>query len=112
MGDTIFYSAAALFFFCLCLESWTSFKVIRGSKKDHPALWKHSGEPTLMSNGDLISAWPLVKYYRNREYLAIEDPDGIAFAEKMRGPFINTYYSAAITVIIFLLALLFGKLLS
>jgi hypothetical protein len=83
------------------MESVTSWIFIRGSKKHHPVLWEHAGEPTLMGNGDMISAWPLNKYLMNRKYTELTDPDAIAYAEKNRLPFVVTYFGACISVIAF-----------
>lgn len=97
---------AALFFVIgLCLESVTSWIAIRGTRKHHPELWTHSGQPTLLGNGDLTKAWPLVVYYRDRKYLEhvqregkhhspIVDENTLEFAEKLRGPLLYTYYAA------------------
>lgn len=83
---------------------------IRGSKKKHPELWIHAGEPTLMGNGDLIKAWPLNKYLMGRSYTEINSQAAIAFAERLRLPFVISYFSALVSVAIFLICLLvFGK---
>ena len=95
---------------CLTLESITSWMFIRGSKKKHPELWVHSGEPTLMGNGDLISAWPLNKYLIDRAYKEISSEAAIEFAERLRLPFILSYFSALISVALFFVCLfVFGK---
>jgi hypothetical protein len=77
-----FWMAFGAFFFFLILESITSWVFIRGSKKNHPILWKHAGQPTLMGNGDMISAWPLNKYLMQRKYQELNDIGAIAYAEK------------------------------
>lgn len=103
----------ALFVVPLIAESITSWIVIRGARKNHPRLWEHSGRPTLMGNGNLSQAWPLVRYYRDRGWLArqrphrdaprkegqrwiepITDPKDVAFAEKMRLPLVWSYWAA------------------
>jgi len=96
-----FWSAFGIFFFFLIMESVTSWIFIRGSKKHHNALWLHAGEPTLMGNGDMISAWPLNKYLMKRKYLELDEPLAVAFAEKNRLPFVITYFGACISVIVF-----------
>jgi len=104
-----FWSAFGVFSFFLILESITSWVFIRGSKKYHPVLWQHSGEPTLMGNSDMISAWPLNKYLMNRKYLEIADQSAIAYAEKNRLPFAITYFGACISAIAFFTVIyLFG----
>lgn len=96
---------AVIFFLGLTLESITSWKAIRGARKHHPKLWAHSGEPTLLGNGDLTKAWPLVKYYRDRMYRQeihrgetvlppVTDDAALAFAESVRAPLVYTYYFA------------------
>ena len=96
-----FWSAFGIFFFFLIMESVTSLIFIRGSKKRCPVLWQHAGEPTLMGNGDMISAWSLNKYLMKRKYLQIEEPSAIAFAEKNRLPFVITYFGACVSVVVF-----------
>lgn len=101
----------------LLLEGVTSWFAIRVAKKHYPDLWCHSGNPTLLGNGDLINAWPLVKYYRDRSYLqtaeyddeqipAIVDKKTIKFAEKLRVPLVATYFlawkSAAVAFALFI----------
>jgi hypothetical protein len=102
-----FWIAMGVFFFFLVLESVTSWIFIRGSKKHHPILWQHAGKPTLMGNGDMISAWPLNKYLMSRKYKEIEDSSAVAFAEKNRLPFVVTYFGACISVIVLLAVLYF-----
>ena len=96
-----FWSAFGIFFFFLIMESVTSWMFIRGSKKHHNALWLHAGEPTLIGNGDMISAWPLNKYLMKRKYLELDEPLAVAFAEKNRLPFVITYFGACISVVVF-----------
>lgn len=106
----IFWITFGVFAVCLVLESITSWVFIRGSKKKHPELWAHAGEPTLMGNGDLFNAWPLNKYLINRQYQEIESEEAKIFAEKVRLPFVLSYFSAAISVIVFFACLfIFGN---
>lgn len=105
----LFWISFTVFMICLIIESITSYIFIRRSKKKYPELWEHAGRPTLIGNGDLISAWPLNKYIKNREYLEISDVKAKEFAETIRAPHIYSYYSAGISVVIFLLvAAIFG----
>ena len=112
----------SLFFVPLVAESITSWRAIRTAQKRSPILWKHSGSPTLMGNGDLVSAWPLVKYYRDRAYFTsvtyddidlppIKDPEAIEFAEKLRRPLLLTYWAAWIGTGLFLVVLIGGGVL-
>lgn len=101
----IFWSTFALFGVCLILESITSWIFIRGSRKKHPVLWEHAGEPTLMGNGDLISAWPLNKYLMYKSYETVSCESAKAFAEKCRLPFVVSYFSAAVSVVVFFAAM-------
>lgn len=106
----IFWTTFGIFAICLILESITSWIFIRGSKKNHPELWVHAGEPTLMGNGDLVKAWPLNKYLIDRRYLEIKSEQAKLFAEKIRLPFVISYFSSVISVAIFFICLLiFGK---
>ncbi|NVJ96547.1 MAG: hypothetical protein HWE25_00245 [Alphaproteobacteria bacterium] len=105
-----FWIASGVFLGFLILESITSWIFIRGSKKKHPKLWSHAGKPTLMGNGDLISAWPLNKYLLQRKYAELGDQDAIAYAERNRLPFVVTYFAACLSVLVFFAVLfLFGS---
>ncbi len=106
----IFWTTFGLFAVCLTLESITSWIFIRGSKKKHPELWVHAGAPTVLGNGDLISAWPLNKYLMRKQYLEIGNEDAKEFAEKIRLPFVLSYFSALLSVVIFFVCLfVFGN---
>lgn len=101
----------------LALEGTTSWIAIRVAKKRHSELWVHSGKPTLLGNGDLMKAWPLVKYYHERTYLEtvqredqqlppVGDAGSIEFAERLRRPFLYTYFAGWVGGLICLLLLL------
>ena len=98
----IFWILFSIFTGSLILESVTSWIFIRGSKKNHPVLWRHAGKPTLLGNGDLINAWPLTQYLIHREYKDVENKEARHFADKIRLPFIITYFMALISVVVFL----------
>ena len=106
----------------LIAESVTSWRAIRTAEKRFPALWEHSGSPTLVANGDLMKAWPLVKYYRDRTYFdlvtydgidlpPIKDPQAIDFAEKLRRPLLLTYWAAWIGAGFFLVIFIGGGII-
>lgn len=105
-----FWITFGIFAVCLVLESITSWIFIRWSKKKYQELWKHAGKPTLMGNGDLVSAWSLNKYLIDRRYREIESEKAKNFAEKLRLPFVISYFAALLSVIIFLACFfIFGK---
>ncbi len=97
----MFWWVSALFFVCLIAESVTSWIFIRGSKKKHSVLWRHAGSPTLLGNGDLISAWPLVRYVFQRRYASIGDMGAVSFADALRIPMVASYVAAMASVIAF-----------
>lgn len=101
-------AAFGAFLAALLAESLTSWLFIRGSRRRHPALWRHAGCPTVMGNGDLISAWPLVRYVGRREYAALPDPAAVRFADGLRLPLVASYWATAASVAAFLAALLLG----
>ncbi|MCF6251092.1 MAG: hypothetical protein L3J75_07460 [Methylococcaceae bacterium] len=100
----IFWITFGVFGVCLIMEGITSWVFIRGSKKNHPELWQHAGEPTLMGNGDLISAWPLTKYLLSKQYTGLDNIEAKIFADKLRLPFVLSYFSAVISVMVFFIA--------
>ncbi len=101
----IFWGTFGVFMGCLIFESITSWMFIRGSKKNHPELWIHAGKPTLMGNGDLISAWTLNNYLIGRAYTEISSDAAIAFAERLRLPCILSYFSTLISVVVFFISI-------
>jgi hypothetical protein len=100
-----FLALAGIFFVAgLVLEKVTSWIAVRVTRKRHPELWVHSGHPTLLGNGDLMKAWPLVRYYRDRNYLIpvqlddqhlppVSDPEALKFAERLRTPLLYGYWA-------------------
>ena len=114
---TFVYASIATMLIGISLESATSWIAIRGARKNFPDLWERSGSPTLLGNGDLTKAWPLVRYYRGRLYLEhiqhgetrfapISDNDALNFAEKLRGPLLYTYYLAWFAAVVAFLLLM------
>ena len=107
-----FLAVSGVFFIAgLALEGITSWIAIRVARKRHPELWVHSGKPTLLGNGDLMKAWPLVRYYRDRAYLksirqdgqqfsAVKDVGSLEFAERVRTPLLYGYYAGWAGVLI------------
>ncbi|WP_375203472.1 hypothetical protein [Hyphococcus sp.] len=98
----LFWLSFLLFLACLIAESITSFVFIKDSKKRHPALWEHAGKPTLLGNGDLISAFPLIQYAQARRYESLADEKSIAFADRIRMPMVISYYAAVVSALIFI----------
>ena len=95
----------AAFVLFLIAESTTSWLFIQGSRKNHPTLWEHAGCPTLIGNGDLINAWPIVRYVSRRDYAAVSDQRSVAFADKLRLPFLVTYWAAMASAIALIITL-------
>jgi len=95
----MFWTIFAIFAVSLIAESVTSWLFIKGSQARHPSLWRHSGSPTLMGNGDLFNAWPLVRYVAQRRYAAVGEEESISFADKLRVPLVVSYFLAAVSAI-------------
>ena len=101
----LFAISLAGFFVSLTLESITSWIIIKGSKKKHPSLWKHAGRPTLLGNGDLMSAYPLIKYLWRRDYAELNDRAAVSYADRMLLPTVLTYASAVVFAVALFLSL-------
>jgi len=95
-----------LFLIGLCAESLTSFIFLRGLRKLHPQQWEHSGERTIWTDSDLISAWGTARYLQRRLYLGGGTRAGIAYCDRHRVAVVSTYWIAVVTVPVFLLSLL------
>jgi len=63
-----------------------------------------------MGNSNLVSAWPLNKCLMAKRYQELEDPDAQLFVEKMRLPFLLSYFLALFFAVVFGISfLIFGK---
>jgi hypothetical protein len=100
------WAIGGAFLILLIAESLTSWLFIRGSRTKHPSLWQHAGCPTLLGNGDLMSAWPLIRYVRRRDYAALPDGAAVAFADRMRMPMIISYWAALASAVALVASLL------
>jgi len=98
-----FAFAFTLFVICIGLESLTSWMFIKGSQRNYPELWEHAGMPTLLGNGDLISAYALIRYLWDRDYYSVGDNQAVAFADRMRVPAVASYATAWIACITLLI---------
>ena len=81
----------------LAAEGVTSYLFIRGLKK-HPVMRAFFGNPTLLSEGSLIDAYPTNKRLYTRDYLSCNDPDGIAFCDRHRLPMLVGYVLGMVCV--------------
>ncbi len=97
--------AAGVFLLCLCAESLTAYIFLRGLRKRHPAQWRHSGQRTVWTDMDLVSAWGTIRYLQRRQYRMSADSAGRAFCERHRLPVVASYWSAVVTVILFFASL-------
>ena len=94
----------------LAFESFENFFVwrfLRGLKKDHQRHWELGGRRTIWSDLFLFASWPTIRFLREREYLRLNDPDGITYCEKHRQPVIVSYFASVLGAIPFLVALMF-----
>lgn len=104
----MFWAAIGVFLVSLLAESVTSWMFIRGSKKRYPALWEHAGCPTIMGNGDLISAWPLIQYVTRKDYAAVSDGAAVSFADGIRMPMVASYWATVASAVAVAVTLLLG----
>ena len=95
----------SFFMVALLAESLTSFLFLRGLKKQHPLQWAHSGERTIWTDSDLISAWGTIRYLQRREYLGSGNATGIVFCARHRPFVISTYWAAVISFALFIVLL-------
>jgi hypothetical protein len=95
-----------VFIVALCAESWFSWRFLRGLKRNYEDLWVRSGKRTIWSDGDLISAYPTIKYLWNREYVPLSQASEVAFCESYRLPVVISWAAAGISVLAFFVSLL------
>ena len=62
----------------------------------------------MLGNGDLISAFPLIRYLQERRYEELADTAAVSFADRMRVPTVASYYAAVISVIPFFIAAIYA----
>jgi hypothetical protein len=96
-GVTVWLVTCGMFLLALCIESWFSWRFLRRLKHEFPRLWEISGRRTIWTDGDLISAWPTIRFLWRREYLATGTQEEIAFCESYRLPVILSWAAAGIT---------------
>ena len=102
----------ALIIFCILLlcESVTSWLFIRRARRQFPLLWEHAGRPTILTDGDLISAWHTNRYLLQRSYRVLDDPAARQFADRARLPVLVAYLGCWLGVIGFFASLaIFGR---
>jgi len=105
-----FWTSFGLFATFLVVESFWSWRFIRGSKKYHHVLWVHAGRPTLLGDGDLISAWGTNRYLLERRYRQLNDAAAEQFAERLRLPMLVGYFGSWLSLGAFFVCLaVFGK---
>lgn len=105
-----FWFSLSVFGLFLTVEGIASWVFIRRSRRLYPELWEHAGSPTLLGDGDLISAWPTNRYLLRRQYLQLDDATARNFAEKLRLPMLIGYFGSWAAVAGVLVSLLvFGK---
>lgn len=88
----------------LAAEGVTSYRFIQGLKK-HPVMRAFFGNPTLVSEGSLIDAYPTNKRLYTRDYLSCRDPGGIAFCDRHRLPMLVGYALGMFCIAVALLIL-------
>ncbi|WP_445426299.1 hypothetical protein [Alishewanella sp. HL-SH06] len=104
-------TAIALIYFLgmLVIGSAIQWTFLIKLKKHHPEQWQHAGTPTIISNGDLVKAWPTTKYLKQKLYKESNSSSGIKFCDLYRSPMIYGYFLTAISVPLFFASiLLFG----
>ncbi len=79
-----------LAFIALSAEGITSYRFIRGLKR-HRRMRAFFGNPTLLSEGSLIEAYPTNKMLYTYGYRACPDPGGIAFCDRHRIPVVTGF---------------------
>jgi hypothetical protein len=94
-----------VFIVALCAESWFSWRFLHGLKRDCSRLWVRSGKRTIWSDGDLISAYPTIKYLWNREYVPGSRDSEVAFCESYRLPVVVSWAAAGVSVLAFFVSL-------
>lgn len=55
-----------------------------------------------MGNGDLVSAWPLLRYVAQRRYASLDDNAAVSFAEQFRFPLLAAYAATLLSVLMIL----------
>ncbi len=73
----------AFVFVGLAAEGITSYLFIRGLRK-HRRMRQFFGDPTLLSEGSLVEAFPTNLLLCTQDYQACPDPGGIAFCDRHR----------------------------
>ncbi len=89
----------------LLLESITSWRFLRTLKSRYPELWAHTGYRTMWTDGNLIGAYPTIKYLSGRAYSDRQNPEEVSFCDSHRLPVVWSYRFAVLSVICFFAAM-------
>ena len=93
----------------MVISSIIQWSFLIGLRKKHKEQWIHAGSPTIWSDQSLMSAWPTVRYMKNKKYLDSYNELGIKFCHMYRVPFIFLYWSTVISFVLLMLSIfIFG----
>lgn len=82
------------------------YRFLRYLRINHAEIWEDVGCPTIWSDQSLTTAWPTIKYMRDRLYADINDLSGIQYCDKNRVRLQIWFWASAVTAVLFLICLL------
>lgn len=91
--------ALAVLVLAMCACSVVQFAFLRGLRNEHPAQWRHAGQPTMWTAQSLISAWPTISYLQRRAYRSSGNAAGIAFCDRYRAALLTGYWCTVVAVL-------------
>ncbi len=105
---TITTFVAAIVF--ILIESWFSWRYLQQLKRNYIRLWEESGRRTIWTDGDLISAWPTIRFLWTRGYEEnCSSDEEMQFFEKYRIPVVVSWALALVTALLSLASIfIFG----
>ncbi|MBL4619197.1 MAG: hypothetical protein JKX88_03745 [Marinicaulis sp.] len=106
-----FWPSFFIFLTALFVESYFSWKFLRGLRKNFPQMWCRLGKRTIWTDADLFSAWRTIRLLSGRKYLGLGSKAAEEFCEAYRIPVIASYYAALLGAFTFLTTVVVGSLL-
>ena len=96
-------TAIFLYVWVLIMISGTvyQYRFYKYLEKNHVMIWKDVGCPTIWSDQSLATAWPTVKYMKDRWYEDLTDTVGVEYCDKNRTKFLYWFWASATSAAIF-----------
>jgi len=104
MTESFLHSTAIfLYVWVLIMMSGTiyQYRFYKYLEKNHVMIWEDVGRPTILSDRSLGTAWPTVKYMKDRCYADLADSRGVEYCDQNRKKLLYWFWASAASAVIF-----------